>query len=165
VEDELSITEALKTAIAFEGKVCGVYKKALSRVRDGRSTLFLEHMAEEEKEHILFLRAKLEQWERTGLISEKDRVPVPPLTQRDVEDRATVLEALLPGTADATEISLLYQALDLEREALGFYQDMVARLPDLGRVLFKQFVEIEEEHVSLVETKLKYYDRPHDLGG
>jgi rubrerythrin len=163
MEDNLTIAQAIRTAMLLEEKVFALYRKAAAVVKSPGARMFLELMAEEEEEHMLFLAAKLTQWKRTGKIPSNDKVAIPPLTRREIDDKEFILSALLPGSLSEEELALYVGALEIEREAFAFYGDVVSRLPEEGRLLFEPFLEIEEEHVSLVETKLKYLLKPTDF--
>lgn len=152
-----SIEDAIRTALAFERKVLGVYAAAVTAAKDETGTRVFQALADEEQGHVEYLEHKLEQWTKTGQITAD---PVPRL----LPDGGAVAEAVArlegqvaPGDRDdalAEELDFLKQALVAETETSAFYEQMVAELPPEGQALFAPFLDIERGHRALVQAEI-----------
>ena len=65
----------------------------------------------------------------------------------------SVEEALEPSQRQE-ELALLEQAREAERQTCEFYEQMVRELPPKGQELFKLFLEVEEDHLNIVQYQI-----------
>lgn len=152
-----SIDDAIRTALAFEHQVLGVYEAAVAAARDEVGRRVFQALADEEAGHVAFLEHKLAQWTETGHVTPE---PVP----RTLPDGGAVAEAVArlerqvsPGDRDdalAEELDFLKKALESETETSAFYERMVAELEPEGRALFAPFLDIERGHRALVQAEI-----------
>ena len=156
----MTIEEAIKTAIALEERVRDSYQEAFDSTEKQVLKRFLKVLVEEEQEHVDYLRAKLAQWTRTEKIDGELVKTVLP-SKEVLDAHQGEFDEALSGVADATEIEMLSQALDVERNTSAFYRDLIEKLPELGRMLFARFAEIEEGHLALVQAQI---DHAQNLG-
>jgi rubrerythrin len=149
----VTLEDAIKTAIEYETRVGAVYADAVRQAADSTAKRVFGLLASEEKEHLKYLKSRLEEWQRTGKITlEKLQTTLP---SRDaIAAEATKLKAHLPNKPRATETSLLTKARDVETETSNFYKRMAAELSDEGQQMFARFVKIEEGHLALVQAEL-----------
>lgn len=54
----------------------------------------------------------------------------------------------------AAELDSLHQARAAEKETSALYRQMVLELPPEGQALFGRFLEIEDEHVTVVQAEI-----------
>ena len=151
----MNISEALNTAIEYEQRVRETYAEALAEAKEAEGKRIFKLLADEEEDHVRYLRAKLKAYEKDETLSSEDLgTALPP-----VEDIQKAVEKLQDKVVDVDfkdELDLLKKARDVEIETSAFYKKMVDELPPEGRAFFKRFVEIEEGHVLLVEAEMDY---------
>ncbi len=111
-------------------------------------SLFIQHYQQK-------LEDRLHQWRETGKITaEKLETDIP-----SAEVITREIDKLKPRLAQndlKDEKQMLSQALHLEIETSRFYKQMVAELTDEGREMFARFVELEDDHIGIVQAQLDY---------
>jgi len=153
MEEIVTIEEAIKTAIDYETRVGILYADAVKQATDSTGKRVFGLLAGEEKQHLKYLKSKLEEWQRTGKITpEKLQTAVP--SREAIMAEAGKLKAHMPSKPRGTELNLLTKARDVETETSNFYKQMVAELSDEGQQMFAHFVRIEEGHLALVQAEL-----------
>ena len=65
----MTIEEAIKTAMEFEVKVRDLYRSAMEEATDALGERIFGVLAEEEQNHLDYLRSKLHEWKETGEIT------------------------------------------------------------------------------------------------
>ncbi len=155
----MNIEEAIKTAIAFEAKVTGVYREAEKQVGDPVGKRVFKALADEEQDHLDFLKSKLKEWNETGkVIPEQLKSSVP--SRMSIEKGVDKLKSDIgsPGSERIydTELQMLEKAYKVELETNDFYRKMVNELPEQGRDLFVPFLDIEDGHLAIVQAELDY---------
>jgi len=152
----MNLDDAIKTAIEYETKVYKVYLDAMDKASDDVGKRVFKVLRDEEKGHLKYLRARLDEWNESGKITvEKLGTAIP--TQKLIDDRVAELKAKVQGAKPRlhdTELELLRRALEVETETSAFYQKMVRTLDAEGRTLFERFVEIEEGHKAIVQAEI-----------
>jgi rubrerythrin len=152
----MNLEEAIKTAIDYEGKVYGMYLQAMEEATDEVGKRVFKTLCDEEKEHLSYLRDRLEEWQSDGTVTVErldTAVPSPAAIQREIEKLREKMEAR-PTVRRDSELEMLRRALQLEVETSNFYREMVAALQDDGKRLFERFVEIEEGHKAIVQAEI-----------
>lgn len=158
----MTIEEAIGIAIEYEEKVRDAYRKAVEGSADDVGRRIFGVLGDEEQGHIDYLRSRLDEWRRTGRVTEAELATVVPLNPV-LELQAERPER--PRRRDA-EVELLERALALETETSTFFRRMVEEMGEEGR-LFTRFLEIEEGHQAVVQAEIDcvsrtgyYYDFP-----
>ncbi|MDD5306073.1 MAG: ferritin family protein [Deltaproteobacteria bacterium] len=145
----MSIIKALKTAIAFEVEVRGVYAEAVKRATDPVGRRVFALLASEEQNHVRYLEGKLADFARTGkVVPGEVRTALPKKVA--IAAKVRELKKGVAPAAGAAEVEMLARAFEMEQETSAFYRRMVAELDAEGQAFFRPFVEIEEGHLALV---------------
>ncbi len=151
----MTIDEAIKTALQFEGRVCAIYHEAMERSQDPIGKKIFKTLNEEEIGHVRYLMEKLEEWEKEGKVKPgKLATAIPP--PRKVREAVKSLQGKVSLPMPESELKLLRRALEIEAETSSFYQKMVKDFPAEQKALFERFVEIEEGHKAIVQAEIDY---------
>ncbi|MCD6223913.1 MAG: hypothetical protein J7K32_00055, partial [Deltaproteobacteria bacterium] len=114
--------------------------------------MHLPSRLEDEKNHFEYLKHKLEQFTKDGIITLERLKTVIPSKDVIVREVAKLKKKMSGGsTSDIKQI--ISRALNLEIETSEFYRRMVGELSAEGKDLFAHFLEIEEAHVTLVRAE------------
>jgi rubrerythrin len=149
----MDLEQAIKTAIGYETRVLDVYMKSVGRVDDPAGKKVLGILAREEREHLDYLKERLQEWTRTGkLTPARLRSALPGKEQ--INESQKRLESQAPAGDTAADQDILKKALEMEQETSSFYREMVHQLDEPGQALFEPFVEIEEGHLMVVQAEL-----------
>ena len=154
----MTIEEAIKTAIEFETQVRQVYRNAAESASDPVGKRIFKVLAEEEQGHLEYLRTKLDEWQKSGTLTTKKLDSAIPSRER-INKGISALEARRSGDERGGELQLLSRALDVEVKTNDFYKRMVKELPEEGKLLFADFVEIEEGHLAVVRAEIDYLSK------
>ena len=151
----MNLEQALKVALEHENAVRDHYAEGARAITDARGKRVFEVLAREEQGHVDYLEGCLEEWTRTGKVSDTELVPVvaPGLDWVEAA-RAELKEKPSERVAKVEEIELLNIALKLETKTSAFYRELVATLPAEERKLFDKFLQIEDGHVTIVQAEL-----------
>jgi rubrerythrin len=149
----MDLDQALKTAIQYETKIRDVYRKSAEQTPDETGKRILGLLADEEQLHLDFLREKLHEWSESGRITRtRPETTLPP--GEVVAKSLGKVGNKLAGTDRSSELELLKQALEAEKETSSFYHQVVQELDGEGRTLFEPFVEIEDGHITIVQAEI-----------
>jgi rubrerythrin len=157
-EENMTIEEAIKTAIEFEAQVGGFYRRASENASDSVGKRVFKVLADEEQMHREYLKSKLDEWRKTGKITAKKLDTAIPSTER-VTEGMSKLKTRKGGRDRGGELQMLAEALDVELKTSNFYKKMVKELPADGQQLFEHFVEIEEGHLAIVRAEIDYLSK------
>ena len=76
---KMTIDEAIKTALQYEGRVVAIYRDAMDRSQDPIGKKIFKTLNEEEIGHVRYLKEKLEELQKTGrVMPTKLATAVPP---------------------------------------------------------------------------------------
>ncbi|MBU8933925.1 MAG: hypothetical protein KOO62_07940 [candidate division Zixibacteria bacterium] len=150
----MTLEEAIKTAIEYEIKVRDAYLNSLDSIKDETGRHVFEVLGKEEQGHVDYLECKLDEWQKTGMLSSSDMDTVVP-AKAAIEQGVSRLDAHASATDFETEREMLKKALAMEQETSDFYRKIVGEL-DTGAELFNRFLEIEDGHVAIVQAELDY---------
>ncbi len=150
--------EAIQTAIAYETKIRDLYRDAADATRDPTGRRVFALLAKEEQRHLDYLRYKLEEWDRSGMIRIDDLTSIVP-PAKTVRDEMAALKRTMSKEDRTDEKRMLAKALAVEVETSRFYQEMVDEMADDTRPMFARFLEIENEHIDIVQAELDYISR------
>ena len=147
--------EAIKMAIEYETKIRDLYQDAAAGTQDPTGKRVFALLAEDEQRHLDYLRHKLAQWGETGKISMDDLASVIP-PAKAIREGMKALKQTMSKEDRTDEKRMLAKALSVEVETSRFYQKMVDEMADDTRPMFARFMEIENEHVDIVQAELDY---------
>lgn len=152
----MDLGEAIKTAMQYESRVYKTYRDAMEEASDDVGRRVFGTLCDEEKEHLRYLGARLEEWQRDGKITlEQLRTAIPDQDEiGEAVDRIRGKASGEPSRKYDKELQLLRKALEVEIETSGFYQRMVRELDAEGQEMFRRFVEIEEGHRAIVQAEI-----------
>jgi rubrerythrin len=149
----MNIEEAIQTAIQYEKRVVQVYEEAARGSLDPAGRKIFGALVKEEEQHVAYLKFKLEEWKKTGHVTETSLATVVPSRAR-IEEGIRTLQGRVARKAPEAEMRLLKRTLDVEVETSMFYARLVKELPPEGRKLFERFVEIEQGHQAIVQAEM-----------
>ena len=151
----MKIEEAIRTAIEYETKILAVYVQAAGEVKDARGKKVLHMLADEEQGHVAYLKDKLSTWQDQGVLH-FDTLPsrLPPVDSIRVE--AGKVADKFSDKPLVRERQILERARNAEIETSKFYEGLVEELSDDGQKMFARFLEIENEHLQLVQAELDF---------
>ena len=112
-------------------------------------------LADEEQGHVAYLKDKLSTWQDQGVLH-FDTLPsrLPPVDSIRVE--AGNVADKFSAKPLVRERQILERARNAEIETSKFYEGLVAELSDDGQKMFARFLEIENEHLQLVQAELDF---------
>lgn len=150
----MKLSEAIKTALEYENRVCEVYAEAVQRATDPKARKVFHTLSEEEKGHVAYLEHCLSQWENDGVLSDEHLETAVPAAEKIRMGVARLHEELGQGTLEGEEVEMLRRALEVEVETSAFYEKMVRVLDPEYRLFFRRFLEIEEGHKAIVQAEI-----------
>ena len=148
----MDIKEAINTALEYETRVREVYVEARDEATNEVARKIYALMADEENDHVEYLKHKLSTWLETGKLSADDlesAVPDAEAVARAVGELVTKVES----EDQEREIAVLERAAEVEKETSAFYERMVDEL-SAGGEFFRRFVTIENGHLALVLAEI-----------
>lgn len=149
----MNFEETLITAIDLEEKIRNIYQENAEKLKSPIATKVFTMLAEEENGHVLYLKRKLEQWKRSGQISEermRSALPDKALIENQLRDSGYTSDTV---NSDE-EVSIFKQALEMEIKISKFYRGLIPSLPDDKKMLFQDFVEVEECHEAVIQAEI-----------
>jgi rubrerythrin len=155
---EMTLEEAIKTAIEYETRIHDLYQKAATTITDPVGQQVLKALGTDELHHLTYLTGRLEVWQKTGeLVVEDLETTLLPLDEidRDVQG----LESGLKQVDRGDEKLLLSRALKIELETSEFYRKMALEMSDQAQRMFSRFLALENEHVDVVQAELDYLSK------
>jgi rubrerythrin len=152
----MNLEQAIKTAIEYENKVHATYREAEEKAGDPVGKRIFGVLAKEEQGHIDYLNHCLDEWTKTGKITERKLETVIPPRDRIAAGLEAMKRKVEGDKKQMTtvEVELLQKAVEAEQTTSGFYKKMVAELDAEGQRLFERFVEIEEGHLAIVRAEM-----------
>ncbi|UCE37707.1 MAG: hypothetical protein JSW00_00205 [Thermoplasmata archaeon] len=159
----MSIEKAIKTAIEFETRVSQLYKEAKDQAKDPIGKKVFGVLVNEELGHLDYLNSRLAEWKETGTITQtslKTAIPSKETILQEVDKLEGKVKEHDMDRHHGSELRMLQNALEVERETSTFYKKMVSEIPAEGQQLFSRFVEIEEGHLAIVQAEIDYLSGP-----
>jgi rubrerythrin len=159
----MSIEKALKTAIEYETRVRQLYEEAKEKAEDPIGRRVFEVLVKEEQGHLDYLNSRLSEWQKTGTITHKGlktAIPSKKAILQEVDKLESKVKTHDMDRHHSSELRMLQNALEVERETSAFYKKMVSEVPKEGQELFLRFVEIEEGHLAIVQAEIDYLSGP-----
>ncbi len=156
----MNLEEAIKTALEYENKVTDVYNKYAGKFKSEVGRKIFETLGKEEDDHVAYLEAKLEEWQKTGKVTIENLKTVVP--DKDViQKNVKKLKKVAKQDGVDSEIEYFEKALEMEIKTSNFYKKLVNELPAGEKELFERFIEIEEGHEAIVSAEI---DNARGLG-
>ncbi len=155
-EEVKRVLAALKTGIELESKGLNFYTKASERVMDPRGKQTLVFLANEEKDHLKYLRGLLESFEKK---SSKFMDIVEAKKERDKKPKVfPEMENYLEEVRDIKgDKKILEEAAEIEKRSIAFYRESGEGVKGRdSRKIFDLLVKEEEEHLKLIEQMDDY---------
>jgi rubrerythrin len=153
----MTLEDAITLALEYEAKVRDAYVQAAEAAKDDVGRRVFRVLGEEEQGHIDYLRSRLEEWKKTGAVTEEKLESVVP-PRHVIDAGVKKLDEQLSKPDRGTEIEMFGKALQMEQETSNFYRKMVDELGEEGKV-FERFLEIEEGHLAIVQAEIDYHNR------
>ena len=151
----MKIEEAIRLAIEYETKILAVYIQATDEVKDARGKKVLLMLADEEQGHVAYLQDKLSTWQDQGVLH-FDTLPSRLPAVDSIRAKANKIADKFSDKPLVRERQILERARKAEIETSKFYEGLVAELSDDCQKMFARFLEIENEHVQLVQAELDF---------
>lgn len=161
----MTLEEAIRTAIEYETRIHDLYQRAATTVSDPVGQQVLKALGTDELHHLTYLTGRLEVWQRTGeLIVEDLETTLLPLEKIDrnlekIDRNVEKLESGLMQIDRGDEKLLLSRALKIEMETSDFYRKVTEEMSDQAQLMFARFLELENEHVEIVQAELDYLSK------
>lgn len=151
----MQLETAIKTAIEYEIRIRDLYRDAAGQAVDPVGKRVFGALGEDEDRHVAYLRDRLDRWRRTGLLTVAALASSMP-TRAAIEKELGRLETRMSRDDRGSERQMLSKALAVEVETSEFYQKLVDEMSGDGRRMFARFLEIENEHIAVVQAELDY---------
>jgi rubrerythrin len=151
----MNLDEAIKTALTYETRIRDLYQEAAAAAEDPTGQKLFRMLADDEQGHVDYLTSRLDQWEKTGDISLEGVATAVP-SRKAMKEGLESVEASLAADDRKVEKQMLSKALAAEVETSEFYKRMVNTLSGEGQKLFARFLQIENEHIEIVQAELDY---------
>jgi len=152
----MNIKTAIKAAIKNDKKVCDVYEEALRELNEKTSRRLLKALHKDEQYHVIYLKEKLNQFNKQGrIVQDEIKSTIP--SKKDIEKGIHKLRSKMAERDLGDKNKTLSKILKVEIETSKFYRDMVDTLPEEGKKLFSRFLDIEESHIALVQAELDQF--------
>jgi rubrerythrin len=151
----MTIEDAIKAAIQLEKKVHASYVMAASQAIHSTARSVFQILAVEELSHVTYLENRLAEWRKDGCLAlEKLKTNLP--SSERIRAYLAIQPSKTIGPLDGlqTDLHLLRQTLLVENETTAFYQKMVHDLPAEAQTLFFRFLDIEDEHLAVVQAEI-----------
>jgi len=154
----MTIEQAMKTAIEYEIRIRDIYLEAVAAIDGEVGKRIFETLAKDEQHHIDYLEHKLVQFQKTGAI-EPGKLESAIPNRKTIDQETDKVKSLTAKDFLGIKQSMLSKALKAEIETSEFYQKMVNELPAKARPLFERFLEIENNHIKVVQFELDYVSK------
>jgi rubrerythrin len=154
MEDPMTIEEAIRISLQYEAKVRRVYEDAVNEADDPVAKKVFRVLAQEEQEHLDYLKERLDELKQTGKATPDPLLPTAIPSREAIAAGVKNLEDKVAAKRSERELDLFRAALEVETETSNFYKRMVQELGPEGKAFFSRFVEIEEGHVSIVQAEI-----------
>ena len=154
----MDIAEAIQTAIKYETRIHDLYQKASVTISDPVGQKILKALGTDELHHLAYLTGRLEMWRKTGdLIIEDLESTLPPLDRLD--GHAGIPDGDFSRMDKGDEKQILSRALSIEIETSNFYRRMTKAMSGEARRMFSRFLNLEDEHIEIVQAELDYLSK------
>jgi len=154
----MKLEEAIQTALEYETRIRDLYDQAVAEASDPAGKRIFEALGKDEQNHVDYLKDRLDKWLETNELSvERLESTLPP--KEKIQRELDKLKAEMNKDDRKVERQMLSKALTVEVETSAFYKRMVAEMDGGAREMFARFLEIEDEHIAIVQAELDYNTR------
>lgn len=154
----MEIIDAIDNAIKMEEKIREKYKIYASEIKEKSGQKFFLILSKEEEEHVKYLKNLKEEILQKKEPSFKE-IPVLINSTKWIEECEEKIETIEEKHSKEGDFQRLLFALELEKEATKFYENLVKKSEGVLAKIFKKFLEIEESHTAIVQAELDYYGK------
>ena len=149
-----NVKDAIKTAIQMEKDGYDFYSKAAAQTNSEMGRTIFESLASDEQRHLYVFQKMFEEkvstseWDDLVNSSKKyTKIPVFP----------TDLKGASGMDVDSSEIDALRFAMDSEKEAIDYYNEIKGNLDDEELInIINEIIEQEKNHFSLLENEFHH---------
>jgi len=149
-----NVKDAILTAIQMEKDGYAFYTKAAAQTRSDMGRTIFESLAADEQRHLdvfqKMFEEKIGQSEWNDLINSSKKYANIPIFPTDIKEA--------PGMdPDSTEIDALRMAMDSEKEAIEYYNNIKEKLDNQELInVINEIIEQEKNHYSLLEKEFNH---------
>jgi rubrerythrin len=149
-----NVKDAILTAIQMEKDGYAFYTKAAAQTQSDMGRTIFESLAADEQRHLdvfqKMFEEKVEESEWNDLVNSSKKYAKIPIFPTDLKDA--------PGMdPDSTEIDALRMAMDAEKEAIEYYNEIKEKLQDEGlKNIINEIIEQEKNHYNLLEKEFHH---------
>ncbi len=149
----MDVENAIKTAIEYETRVKAVYAEAAEMITDQVGKKVVSALANEEQNHVNYLKSRLRQWHEQGMLTPEKLETVVP-DRKAIGEGVKKLKGHMKIADRDTQLQMLWKALEVEIETSNFYKQMVSQLEAEPQRMFARFLEIEDGHQAIVKAEI-----------
>ena len=154
----MELEAALKSALVFEKRIRDLYKEAVASTEDTAGKKIFQDLAEDEQNHVAYLESRLDEWQKTGAISTERLESIIP-DKASIRKAAAELESKIKEDTRGLKQQMLSRALEMEIDTSRFYEQLVEQVPADQQNMFKRFLEIENNHIEVVQFELDHISK------
>jgi len=156
----MNLEEAIKTALEYENQVRDVYYQEADKLTSTVAKKIFADLGMEEQGHVDYLNHRLSEWQKTGTVTVAKLETIVP-NKNTIDANVRNLKKNPEGQIFDDEIESFKKALEMEVKASNFFKELVEKLPEENKSLFRRFMEIEEGHEAIIKAEL---DNARGLG-
>ena len=149
----MNLEEAIKTALEYEHEVTDVYVEEADKLSSPVAKKIFADLGKEEQGHVDYLNHKLKEWEETGKVTVEKLDTIVP-DKATIEAGVKNLKQNPEGQILDEEVNSFKKALEMEVKASNIFKELVEKLPEEDKPLFRRFMEIEEGHEAIIRAEL-----------
>lgn len=154
----MELEAALKSALVFEKRIRDLYNEAVASTEDTAGKKIFQDLAEDEQNHVAYLESRLDEWQKTGAISTERLESIIP-DKASIRKAAAELESKIKEDTRGLKQQMLSRALEMEIDTSRFYEQLVEQVPADQQNMFKRFLEIENNHIEVVQFELDHISK------
>jgi rubrerythrin len=151
----MQLEKAITSALEFENRIRDLYLEAVSRTENSAGKKIFQSLADDEQRHVDYLQSRLDEWRRQGRITIEALESIVP-DKAAIRREAAALQSKIREDDRGLKQQMLSQALATEIETSRFYKELVDRVADEYRPMFARFLEIEDNHIEMVQFELDH---------
>jgi rubrerythrin len=151
----MQLEKAITSALEFENRIRDLYLEAVSRTGNSAGKKIFQTLADDEQRHVDYLESRLDEWRRQGWITIEVLESLVP-DKAVIRKEAAALQSKFREDARGLKQQMLSQALVTEIETSRFYKELVDQVDADHRPMFARFLEIEDNHIEMVQFELDH---------
>ena len=151
----MELEKALKTALEYETRIRDFYRQAAGTAVAPEGRKLFQQLADDEQRHVDYLESRIAEWKRHGAITIEELKSVLPAADQITRGLASVAQEVARDDRK-DEKQMLSKALNIEIATSDFYRQLTETLPEENAAMFARFLQIEDDHIALVQAELDY---------